>query len=496
MRRFLPYLLFFIFILFFSLSFYLQRHFMTNFDENDHLAVAYFMSRGHLLYKGIFSHHFPFPYYWTFLFTPFWRFSSPSQLISIFRLSALVLYLLNFFLVFISFKNLRSQLGFSLWIFCLSFFFTLYHGNLVLSETYAAIFISSLFWLSLPQILHWEKPCRFNLLLIIIFTSAAFWTQPLLVFLFILPLILYPGKIIFTLISLAALNLFVPIYFYLSGQISDFWQQGIWFNFFVYPRFFIDDQTYFSIFSHEFYLFTHFFNSIQISQFILHLSTYILGFYLISRKKFIPVVVFVLFFLSAHVREVKIIPGQLYNFGIYPLLLLGLGSLCILLFVNFSRLTAYLLRFTFILALLSFSISSYPIIQNSLKPGYNFEVFWGYRQRTADIIAKLSRPHEPILVYPHDVDYYPLSQRLAPDRFVYWFPWINFVPGFRQERLFALQKNDIPVIYLGDLSFKGQPNFYQQYFPDLIKNYSPVIRDGRATGIWLENNHLDRLKSL
>ncbi len=140
-------------ILLFFLSFYINRLFMSNFDENDHLAVAFFMNSDRLLYKDIFSHHFPFPYYWTYIFTPLWNQNSPSQTLSIFRLSVLLLYLILFFSVYISYQNPKSRNSFSLFIIILSLVFPLYHGNLVLSETYMAVFVVSLFCLVAPIIL-------------------------------------------------------------------------------------------------------------------------------------------------------------------------------------------------------------------------------------------------------------------------------------------------------------------------------------------------------
>ncbi|MBP9818113.1 hypothetical protein KBC75_05215 [Candidatus Shapirobacteria bacterium] len=492
LKRFLPTVTFLVSIVIFSSLFYLERHFMTNFDENDHLAVAYFMSQGRLLYQDIFSHHFPFPYYWTYLFTPLWNFASPSQLISVFRLSALALYLINFFLVFLSFKNNRSRYSYSLWIFCLSTFFTLYHGNLVLSETYAAIFLSTVFWLSLPILLKWEKPSLFNHILLILFSSLAFWTQPLLVILFLIPYLLYPKKILVSSFSFLVSNSVVLIHLYSSGQLPAFWQQGVWFNFFVYPKFFVDDQNYLSFFSHELYLFTHFFNPLQIAQFVLHLSFIVLLASFLRQKQKLLAIVLILLFVASRIREVKIIPGIPFNFGIYPFLLISLGCFCLLVFMFYSRIQFLVSSFLVVMLFLP----TLPILQNSLKPGYNYEVFWGYRQRDADLISRLSDPAEPILVYPHDVDFYTLSRRLPPDRFVYWFPWIDSVSQFRSERLTALASTDIPIIYLGNLDFKGQSNFYAQYLPNLTNNYVQVFRKGKSTNIWLLKKYQSRLNSL
>lgn len=476
---------------------------MTNFDENDHLAVGYFLNNGRLLYKDIFSHHFPLPYYWTYIFTPFWSETSPSRTIAVFRLAVLVMYLINFLLVYFSFKNRLSKYSYSLWVLLLATFFSLYHGNLVLSETFAAIFIGSIFWLAIPIVLKWEKPTWFSTALLILFSSAAFWTQPLLIGLSLLPIFLTPKHKIKVFFTTIVINFIPLIIFYINGQFSEFWKQGVLFNFFVYPKFFVDNlppgnkliHTILYFFQNEFYLFTHLGNFTQIFQFIIHLSLYFLAFKIVKIKKTLSILTLILIFIAVRVREVKIIPGAIFNFGIYPYLIIASSSFILSLFI-FLKSRRF---FAFLLFIFTFSISlldSRQIIEQSLKPGYNYEVFWSYRQRLAETIDKLTSPQEKILIYPHDVDYYALSNRLPPDRFVYWFPWIDSVSQYRQERLWALKNIDIPLIYVGNLDFKGIPNFYSQYFPDLTESYLPVIKDKKTTGLWIQKKYQDRLKSL
>lgn len=47
----------------------LQIHWHTFIDESDNLYLGYRMSRGDVLYVDMFSHHFPFPYWWVALAT-------------------------------------------------------------------------------------------------------------------------------------------------------------------------------------------------------------------------------------------------------------------------------------------------------------------------------------------------------------------------------------------------------------------------------------------
>lgn len=156
-----------------------------------------------------------------------------------------------------------------------------------------------------------------------------------------------------------------------------------------------------------------------------------------------------------------------------------------------------ILTFLVIFILVFVSISNFwPIIKNSFDSQYNYHVFWSPRQKTGNLINQLSQPNENVLVYPHDVDLYYFANRTFSDRFVYWFPWINLVPEYRSERLSVLSNSSPVVIYLGNLDFKGEPNYYSQYFPTLTKDYIEVFNDNKSTNIWLRSDLKDRLQSL
>lgn len=494
---------FFLFSLFcFSIIFYLIRSFMTNFDENDHLAVAFLMQKGRLLYKDIFSHHFPLPYYWTYIFSPFWSQNSPSRTISVFRLSVLILYLISFISVFLTYKNKKSQYSISLWIILLSLFFSLYHGNLVLSETFAAIFISSIFWIYTPIIIGWESVSNYSLYLSVIFASFAFWTQPLLFFLSFIPLILAPkNKKIKIFIFTAIINLIPVLFLWFNKQLFDFIEQGIWFNFAIYPKFYVDtipnghkwwgSIVYF--FRNQIFFLTHFFDSHQIFQFIINIGLIIFLIRIIKTKKLSPLFYSLLIFLAIHIRETKIVPGQPFNFGIYPLILISSSALVILL-IHFFKKHKITFSLTVLVLILVCMSNFWLIIKNSLNPQYNYHVFWSPRQKIGDMIRQLSLPDENILIYPHDVDLYYFANRTSSDRFVYWFPWINLVPKYRQQRLSMLSNSPPAIIYIGNLNFKDEPNHYSQYFPDLIKNYIEVVQDNQPIKIYLRSDLKNRLK--
>lgn len=485
-------------VLIFVALFYLQRAFMNNFDENDHIAAAFFMHNGKEIYKDFFSHHFPLPYYWTYLFTPFWG-NTAARGITVFRLSLLLLYLIVFILSYLRNKNNKTRIALAIWVFLTSLFFTIYHGNLVLSETFSAIFVIAVFWLSIPVCIGWEQQTFTQGILQVLFASLAFWTQPLLAPLFLIPFILTKMKtqkirlLIFTFIG----NLLPLFLFLINGQLTSFIEQAIWFNFIVYPKYFVDDlpqgnsllQTLFLFIRNELILVTKFLNSTQVFQFVLNLASLLFLLIYARNKKWLVVIVFTILLFVTRTREVKIIPGEPFNFGIYPYLLFSTAVIAIL-FVRYYVQKKYLALFSALLLIIVSVANIRPILSQSLNNGYNYHVFWSYRQELGEEIQKLTFKDEPILIYPHDVDLYFFAQRMPPDRFVYWFPWINSVEKYRDERLKALGTNKPVVIFKGSMAFKGDQDFYAQYFPKLTEEYMPIEVNSKT--IWLRQDLSER----
>lgn len=345
--KLIPFIVFALTVTLFASSFFLQRNFMTDFDENDHLAAGYLMHKGRRLYKDIFTHHFPFPYYWTFFFTPFWG-DTASRAVGVFRLGLLVLYLISFSTVFLCLKNRKSKYALSLWMAIFSLFFTLYYGQAILSETFSAIAIVSIFWLTLPVLLKWEK---FDLPKIIISTFFAFigaWSQPLLFFLFIIPTIMAPKNHRLKAILLSfAVNAAPLLYFLFLNQLQPFLEQAIWFNFAIYSKYYVglDDrysttpllQNLLPFLENEFHLFTHLSNPLQFSQFFLHLSFIILAGIIIKTKNVKNILILLFLLAASRIREIKIVTGELFNFGIFPFLAIASASFSLLMTLIFPK---------------------------------------------------------------------------------------------------------------------------------------------------------------
>lgn len=502
-KREIVYIALFLFSLFiFAIIFYLVRHFMTSLDEFDNITAPFLMAQNKKFYLDIFNMHFPLPFYVAYFFTPFWVNSGPSRAIAIFRLSLLFIYFISFLLVFLSFKNKKTKISFSFWVILISFLVPLYHGNLYLSETFTTIFIASIFWLIAPIVLDLEKFSNYHLFLLILFASFAFWTQPLLIPLFILPLffIKKPQFLPFILCSFI-LNIIPTIYLFINGQFLAFFRQAITFNAQTYSNFFPEQINNYSMFyqniliffKNELYLFTHFNNSTNLFQFIVHLGFLCFLLIVILKKKINPVLAIILIFIETRSREIKIIPGQIYNFALFPFLSISTSSIFLLLTYFKSFKPKIITISTLVIIFICVAIDFKPIFLQSLSLNYNYEVFWSYRQRIGEDIIKLTTSEEKILIYPYDSDLYFFAHRQPFDKFLYWYPWVNSVKEFKDERLKVFQEKPPALIYYGNMSYKDNPRAYAEFFPNLLDNYINVTKDGKNTNLWIRSDLKDRL---
>ncbi len=472
-------------LLIYALTQFILRHFMVNFDESDHLAAGYLISQGQHLYRDIFSHHLPFPYYWTALFTPLW--GEPHRALAMFRLSLLAFNLIAFSsLIFIN-RSSRSLYSFSLWLILISLLSGLFHGHLVLSDTIGAICIAAIAWLNIPLILKWETPSTLRSVTTSIFALIAVWTQFLLAPLLLIPFLTENWKKCHPIILTQALGIMLPLaFFYLNHQLPDFMEQVFWFNAKIYPQYYVDISNHGTsnhvilFFQNQLYWFTHFSTPLDLLQSLLNLGGLIFLAYIIYLKKWHPILIALLLFFATQVRGIKISPGTLFNAGIFSYLSFAFIAWTIFLFarnrkVQFTSVLVILIT-TYILITLNL-----PIYRQSLQPGYNYHVFWSLRQEVGQQIQAHTNPDDKVIIYPHDVDLYYFAQRKPIDRFLYYFPWINDVPKYRQERLTALETHPPKVIFIGSTEFRNQPGYYLQFFPNLITNYTPIYESQYGT---------------
>lgn len=134
----LPYFLIFIFGLTIALFFIYS---WKTIDEGDNISVGWLLTEGKVLYTNIFSHHFPFPYFFLSLF---FRVFQPSVFIA--RLSLILFELSAFLFLFFTTKRYSTiSLTYLFWTIISRFFL----GNLVLYYSFTGVSIFAIFVLAI-----------------------------------------------------------------------------------------------------------------------------------------------------------------------------------------------------------------------------------------------------------------------------------------------------------------------------------------------------------
>jgi hypothetical protein len=199
-------------------------------------------------------------------------------------------------------------------------------------------------------------------------------------------------------------------------------------------------------------------------------------------------------------RQVKAVPGVIFNFGTFPILLVSFVCLINLYYPQnfgfkskFPPITKYLVILAISLCFIFVGKDNWPIFKQSLNPAYNYHVFWSGREKIGKTIHDFTLPNEKILVYPNDPDFYFFSQRLPIDRFTYWYPWYDKISEYKQERLNALKNTPPAIIYSGGLGYKNDPYMYGKFFPNYLVGYVRVYDQNIPTDIWLRQDLKSRI---
>jgi hypothetical protein len=214
-------------------------------DEGDNLAVGWLLSQGSILYRDVFSHHFPFAYYWVAGIVHIFGNSFEAVRISVMLLQiglfAVGMLLTRFYLV----------LGLTSLVWNLINQFQ--RGQEVLYVTFESIMMVTIFALIFSILTHKAEQKNRILVLTGLLLALSILTDPLMVYpalvafaaLFISGAASYPpqrlqGGLRRILPAAIAAILILGIYaLYLvwSGTVQDFYRDTIWFNAEVYAKY-------------------------------------------------------------------------------------------------------------------------------------------------------------------------------------------------------------------------------------------------------------------
>lgn len=202
-------------------------------DEADNLVVGALIVRGYALYGDVFSHHFPFPYYWVALVIGLLGKSIVIARLSLlaFQTGALALGMR------LSGDHLMVGVFAILWSIMRSF----YRGNMILYNAFAgtALVVIAIIVLAIlqqrvtPNWKHW--------LTIGIFCTIAFLSDPLSVYAVAIALALLFTKrpawgMSAGLVFIGSLSLYAG-YLLVTGHAHAFWESAVLFNSQIYARY-------------------------------------------------------------------------------------------------------------------------------------------------------------------------------------------------------------------------------------------------------------------
>lgn len=204
-------------------------------DEGDTIAAGLLLAQGKLLYRDVFSHHFPFPYYWSATLI---RLFGEELLVQ--RLAIPALFFANFALLArITKQYLLVGLTAISWAIIGHF----YYGNSAIYETFTALALSSMFIITLTLALDLFPLTKSICVLIAIYIAVALLSDPLTCY----PVLCCCGMLVvhrptrrrawqMGLIA-GALLMGYGGYLLLSNTWGAFQHDTIWFNAHIYSRY-------------------------------------------------------------------------------------------------------------------------------------------------------------------------------------------------------------------------------------------------------------------
>ena len=235
-----------------------KQYFGLFVDEADNMYVGWLISKGFVLYRDVFSHHFPFPYYWTALVALFFGNSFVAM-----RLSVL-------FLQIVLFAVAMKVTGFYLTLGLTSLIWNLinqfHRGQEALYQTFEGLFLVISFIIIFSWLIKHNKPGYITMALAGVLLGLALASDPLAIYPISIAMlgvfasgltfrdeynrsedrgdpraalrwreglrrILAVGLPAAVVVCIFLINLIV------SGTVNDFYRSAIWFNAEVYSKY-------------------------------------------------------------------------------------------------------------------------------------------------------------------------------------------------------------------------------------------------------------------
>jgi len=215
-------------------------------DEGDTITVGWLISKGWVLYKDVFSHHFPFPYLFTALVIKIFG----ASILPV-RLSIIILRTLCIALA-MKISNFRFPL--SIMAVCWSLVGHLYLGNSLVYHSFSGIFIICAIAIGLAYVENIQKVSAMGLFIFSIFCGLTSLCDPLkslpaialIIFMIISTILQNPREMRLRQAIRISLILFLGgcltlgaylLYATITNSLADFYQNAILFNTTIYSKY-------------------------------------------------------------------------------------------------------------------------------------------------------------------------------------------------------------------------------------------------------------------
>lgn len=416
-------------------------HYRTFGDEFDTLAAAKKMTQGQVLYRDVFSHHFPLSYCLTAL-----AFKIFGASVTVARMSLVVLQVLVFLTIMLLTKRwIELGLVSLIWSVLRVFYF----GNMVIYPSYSAVFILGFGALGLFALGQEKDYPWYYWLVMSLFAILAFLTDPLSV---------YPAVVIgiALLIKNYRYGLRFGLFFagflvlcflglFLSGIFSDFYESAIHFNTAYYGKhswtepiriraLLYNIRTLFDLFQPQWFAFNPMrpipadvtvVDHWAFTGLLYRLSIYFWVTILAIRKKWLAAITVFMFAAAILVMKSRGFYAQVFNlFALYCFV-----SLISNLIENREERKAIRIPLVIggvMLALSFIWLFSRGVWTSYIKPENDFKKHWEVFTPQVEMFNKLSCGLENVQLaaYPGETAYYWLTD-LEPVRgYLFMWPWV------------------------------------------------------------------------
>lgn len=201
-------------------------------DEADNLVTGWLISQGNLLYKDIFSHHFPFAYYWVAAIVTLFGKSIFAVRFSILFFQTMI------FAISMRFYQKWTLIG--VVALCWGIFRLFYRGNVVLYSSISGPCLFALFVITFV-IIRKQVYSKIAIFTIAVVAVIAFLSDPLSIYPIIIAYIFlfinHPRKAFLSGVFFAGILGLYLLYLLVTGTFSDFWQHAIYFNQAIYNKY-------------------------------------------------------------------------------------------------------------------------------------------------------------------------------------------------------------------------------------------------------------------